>query len=36
MLMTFFALIAYSAVVSAAVIGVDTLIERAIAAARRK
>lgn len=36
MLMTFFALIAYSAVVSVAVIGVDTLIERTIIAARRK
>ena len=36
MLMTVFALIAYSAVVSAAVIGIDTLIERTIIAARRK
>ena len=34
MFMTFLALIAYSAVVSAAVIGIDTLIERTILAMR--
>ena len=36
MFMTFLELIAYSAVVSAAVIGIDTLIERTIIAARKK